>query len=105
MPDLLRCYQRVRSVLACFKETADTFADSRLVGPPKCLMHTQQELEARVGIEHNIRFGYSEFIKNTNNFKDYSPILAITFHYLRVLLLTVSLTVISGVKVAKLPQR
>jgi hypothetical protein len=54
------------------------------------------DLNARVGIEHNIRFGYSEFYKNINKFKDYSSILAITFHYLPVLSLTVSLTVKTG---------
>jgi hypothetical protein len=52
-----------------------------------------QDLEARVGIEHNIRFGYSKNIKNINKCQDYSPLLAITFHYLQVLSLTVSLTV------------
>ena len=30
---------------------ADVFAESRLVGPPKSLLHAQFELEARVGIE------------------------------------------------------
>jgi len=60
------------------------------------LPNSNLELEAEVGIEQNIRFGYSEFNKNTNNLKDYSPILAKTFHYLRVLSLTVSLTVKKG---------
>lgn len=37
-------------VLADVSNFADVSADSRLVNPPKCLMHTHQSLEARVGI-------------------------------------------------------
>ena len=39
------------TVLSSVIAPADTSADSCLVIPPKCLMHTHQELEARVGIE------------------------------------------------------
>ena len=50
----LRCCQRVSAVLNWCSDSvsnfADVFADSRLVNPHKCLMHTHQELEARVGI-------------------------------------------------------
>jgi hypothetical protein len=37
------------------KRFSDIFADSRLVEPPKCLMHIQ-DLEAKVGIEQDFGF-------------------------------------------------